>query len=236
MWSGYDLKLACDELVPSITHIINLSIIQKKFPSSWKISKVIALHKKDEMFLAKNFRPVSLLSVISKVLEKVIFLQLFKYLEDNSLIHPSHHAYRPSHNTTSAMLEMIGCWIEAFEDDDITAAVMVDQSAAFDVCDHVILISKLKIYGVQDCALAWFSSYLEDRKQTVYVEGSLSETRKLEKAGVPKYIVNKRREGSPSHLFFTIYFVVIFLRPFMINMKRRIMMILKKKKMNMKCI
>ena len=94
------LKIAIDELTPAITHIINLSIIQRKFPQSWKISKIIPLHKKDEMFLSKNFRPVSLLSVISKVLEKAIFLQLFEYLEENGLIHPSHYAYRQHYYST----------------------------------------------------------------------------------------------------------------------------------------
>ena len=105
--SSYVLKLAIDELVPAITHIINLSIIQKKFPESWKTSKVIPLHKKDEMIFPKNFRPVSLLSVVSKIVEKAIFLQVFQYFEENSLIHPSHHAYRPVHNTTTALIEMM---------------------------------------------------------------------------------------------------------------------------------
>ena len=60
------------------------------------------------------------------------------------------------------------------------------QSAAFDVCDHQILLDKLKIYGLQEATLEWFSSYLENRQQTVYIEGALSEMRKLEKAGVPQ--------------------------------------------------
>ena len=165
--SSYVIKLAIDELVPVITHLINLSIRDKKFPTSWKISKVVPLHKKDEMILPKNFRPVSLLSVISKILEKAIFIQLFSYLEENSLIHPSHHAYRPKHNTTTALIEMVDNWVEAFENDEITAVILCDQSAAFDVCDHKILLDKLKIYGLQEGALSWFSSYLENRSQRV---------------------------------------------------------------------
>ena len=90
------------------------------------------------------------------------------------------------HNTTTALIEMIDHWIEAFENKEITAVVMVDQSAAFDVCDHQILLVKLKIYGLQEATLGWFSSYLENRQQTVYIEGALSEIRKLEKAGVPQ--------------------------------------------------
>lgn len=184
--NSYVLKLAIDELVPVITHIINLSICQRKFPKAWKISKVIPLHKKDENILPKNFRPVSLLSVTSKILEKVVFLQLFQYFEENSLLHPSHHAYRPAHSTTSALIEMVDTWVEAFENKEISAVVMCDQSAAFDVCDHEILKNKLEIYGLQEGSLQWISSYLENRMQCVYIEGSLSEIRKLEKAGVPQ--------------------------------------------------
>ena len=90
------------------------------------------------------------------------------------------------HNTTTALIEMIDDWAEAFENEKITGVVMYDQSAAFDVCDHVILLNKLKIYGLQEGALAWFSSYLEDRKQSVYIDGTLSEIKKLERAGVPQ--------------------------------------------------
>ena len=138
------------------------------------------------MFLAKNFRPVSLLSVVSKVLEKAVFLQMFKYFEENNLIHPSHHAYRPMHNSTTALIEIIDDWVEAFENDEITAVVICDQSAAFDVCDGEILLSKLQIYGLQDGALAWINSYLSNREQMVYIEGALSECKKLDKVGVPQ--------------------------------------------------
>ena len=184
--SSYIIKLALEELLPAITHIINLSISQRKFPSSWKIPKIIPLHKKDEKILAKNYRPVSLLSAISKILEKAIFLQLFQYMEENALLHPSHHAYRPLHNTTTALVEMVDHWIDSFENGEITAAVMIDQSAAFDVCDHQILLGKLQIYGLQEGALAWLASYLENREQTVYIEGALFKIRRLGKAGVPQ--------------------------------------------------
>ena len=184
--NSYVLKLAQEELIPAITHIINLSITQKKFPDSWKISKIITLHKKGEMFLAQNFRPVSLLSVVSKVLEKAIFLQMFKYFEENNLIHPSHHAYRKMLTTTTSLIEMMDYWVEAFENGEITAVVMCDQSAAFDVCDHEILKSKLEIYGLQTGALDWICSYLSNREQMVYIEGALSKCMKLDKVGVPQ--------------------------------------------------
>ena len=81
---------------------------------------------------------------------------------------------------------MVDNWVEAFENDEITAVILCDQSAAFDVCDHKILLDKLKIYGLQDGALTWFSSYLENRSQRVYIEGALSDVRNLDNCGVPQ--------------------------------------------------
>ena len=81
---------------------------------------------------------------------------------------------------------MVDSWVEAFENKDITAIVMCDQSAAFDVCDHKILLDKLEVLGVDEDAIEWFSSYLDGRQQAVYIDGALSDKKLLEKAGVPQ--------------------------------------------------
>ena len=110
---------------------------------------------------------------------------MIKYLEENNLLHPSHHGFRSGHSTVTALVEMYDQWIEALENDKLSAVVMLDLSAAFDVVDHQILIQKLEIYGFEECYLSWFRSYLTGRSQQVYVEGSLSEPLHLE-AGVPQ--------------------------------------------------
>ena len=110
---------------------------------------------------------------------------MITYLEDNHLLHPSHHGFRFKHSTVKALIEMHDQWIEAFESDEVSAAVMLDLSAEFDVVDHDILIQKLRIYGFGKCSTSWLRSYLTDRTQRVYVEGSLSEPLPLE-AGVPQ--------------------------------------------------
>ena len=179
------LKLAKHQLVPVITHIVNLSIKNQKFPDSWKQSKVIPLHKKEEVTNPKNYRPVSLLPILSKVLERVIFEQMINYLENNKLLHHSHHGFRASHSTLTALVEMYDQWTEALEKDEATAVVMLDLSAAFDVVDHSILIQKLEILGFEECTVSWVSSYLSGRSQQVYIEGSLSDPLPLE-AGVPQ--------------------------------------------------
>ena len=168
-----------------ITHLINLSISSQIFPDSWKVSKIVPLHKKGELIHPQNYRPVSLLPVLSKVLERVIFEQMISYLEENQLLHPSHHGFRAGHSTVTALIEMYDQWIEALEREEVTAVVMLDLSAAFDVVDHTILLQKLEILGFKECSLAWLRSYLTDRSQQVYIEGSLSEALNLE-AGVPQ--------------------------------------------------
>ena len=173
---SFVLKLACDELTPGITHIVNLSIKCEHFPSMWKKSKVIPLFKKEDPTLAKNYRPVSLLPITSKILERVIYNQLIKYLEENKLLNPSHHGFRQNHSTATALLEMHSNWVEAVEEDKITAVVLLDMSAAFDLVDKNILIEKLKLYGLEENSTKWMESYLSEQSQQVYLDGELSES------------------------------------------------------------
>ena len=182
---SYILKLACDELTPAITHIINLSIEQRCFPAGWKTSKVIPLFKKKDATLPQNYRPVSLLSITSKILERIVYNQLIDYLEKNGLLHPSHHGFRKHHNTTTALLEMYTNWVENHEDDKVTAVVLLDMSAAFDLVDKSILIDKLKLYGLDEGSASWIESYMSERSQRVFLDGELSDALKVE-VGVPQ--------------------------------------------------
>ena len=172
---SYVLKLACEEVTPAITHIVNLSIGQSYFPTFWKTSKVIPLFKKGDSTIPKNYRPVSLLPITSKILERVVYEQLVKYLEDNCILHPSHHGFRKNHSTTTALLEMYSSWVEAYEQDKVTAVVLLDMSAAFDLVVKTILIEKLKLYGLDSSSSAWMESYLSSRSQQVFLDGELSD-------------------------------------------------------------
>ena len=172
------LKLIKNEISPVLTHIINLSISNKNFPHP-------CLHKKNEVLYAKNYRPVSLLSVLSKVLERCIFVQVVDYLECNRLLHPSHHGFRSNHSTLSALVQMFDTWVEAFEDDEVSAVIMLDMSAAFDTVDHDILLKKMDLYGFDQTAISWFRSYMTNRSQSVSIEGFLSQPQHLE-CGVPQ--------------------------------------------------
>ena len=121
-----------------------------------------------------NYRPVALVPIMSKVLERVIFNQLMKYLTENELLNPNHHAYRANHSTATAMLQMYDEWVQAVDKGKLTGVCLLDMSAAFDVVDHSLLCDKLAFYGFQEDFLDWLRSYLGDRKQGVCINGTMS--------------------------------------------------------------
>ena len=160
MIDTYIIKLIKPDILPALTHILNLSIATKVFPSSWKKSKVIPLYKKEDLLDPKNYRPVAIIPILSKVLERVIFNQMVSYLTAHSLIHPNHHAYRANHNTTTALLTMYDVWLDSLEKGEMAGVCFLDRSVAFDIVDHSLLLSKLDLYGFDSGMLTWVSSYL----------------------------------------------------------------------------
>ena len=181
------LKLVKSEVTPAVTHIVNLSIQNSVFPSLWKHSKVIPLLKpgSDDKLAPKSYRPVALLPVVSKVLERVAFIQTVQYMNEHSLMHPNHHGFRAQHSTTTAMLQIYDSWVEAANKGELSGVALIDQSAAFDCVDHSLLLAKLKLYGWNDSSLAWTEDYLRGRQQSCSVESFLSEPLQV-KCGVPQ--------------------------------------------------
>ena len=170
------LKGIADIVAPSMTHIINLSIQSGIFPSAWKWAKVVPLLKSTtaDKMLPKSYRPVALLPILSKVLEKVLFRQLVLYLEENNIVHPNLHGSRSGHDTSTALLQLYDKWVQEMEEDKIVGVLVCDQSAAFDLCDHSILLKKLGLMGLQEKSLNWVNSYLSQRKQSCFIDGELS--------------------------------------------------------------
>ena len=179
------LKLIVDDILPSVTHIVNLSIQQGTFPSLYKKAKIIPLLKKDDPLEAKNYRPVAILCILSKVIERTIFIQIVDYMNNNDLFHPNHHGFRAQHSTSTAMIQMYDSWVQAVDKGELTGVCMLDMSAAFDVVDHDILLKKLQLYGFDDGSLQWMKNYLSGRSQAVYIDGSLSSFLEVE-VGVPQ--------------------------------------------------
>ena len=104
----------------------------------------------------------------------------------NKLWHPNHHGFRPNHSTATALSQLYDFWIRGAEDTELSAALLLDLSAAFDVVDHKILLDKLQLYHFSPKTIAWFQSYLEGRKQIVVVESKLSDPKEIGDQGVPQ--------------------------------------------------
>ena len=163
------IKLVAELITPSLVHIINLSIETSTFPNIWKVAKVVPLLKSSscDPLELKSYRPVALLPIFSKILEKVIFRQFACYLESNNLIHPNLHGSRPGHSTATALIQMYDQWVEDVMDGKLVGLLICDQSAAYDLCDHKLLLEKLELLGLQGKESVWMHSYLNGRKQHI---------------------------------------------------------------------
>jgi hypothetical protein len=173
------LKIGSDVLVVPLTYIVNYSIVTGKYPSKWKIAKVIALHKKGDKKTLKNYRPVSLLAVAGMILEKVVALQIEEFFEKNNLLGKFQFGFRRNKSTISELLTLFDTILEAKEMRKEILIILYDLSAAFDTVPHQILIEKLQLYGFSKQAIKWMESYLSNRKQFVEVSGKRSSEQEI---------------------------------------------------------
>ena len=177
-----------DELVPVITDIVNKSLTSGEFPVSLKIALVKPLLKKislnPEIF--KNFRPVSNLSFLSKVIERVAAKRLFAHMSENELHDLLQSAYKPGHSTETALLRVQNDILSALDNKSGVFLALIDLSAAFDTVDHNILLTFLRdTIGLCESALEWCKSYLTGRTQCVSIDNVLSDVSDL-LYGVPR--------------------------------------------------
>ena len=132
-----------------------------------------------------NYRPISVISTIAKVFERIIYNQLYNYLHAHNLLSKYQSGFRPLHSTTTALLDATMEWFTNMDNGQINSVVFLDLSKAFDTVDHLILLRKLSLYGSSDSTIKWFQSYLTNRTQCCAVNGHLSSNRKI-KCGVPQ--------------------------------------------------
>lgn len=171
------LVFSCiDVLLPVITKMINLSLVDGVFADVWKCALVKPLLKKAGLDpLLSNYRPVSNLPYISKLTEKAVYNQLHLHMIDNSVYPEMQSSYRKGHSTETALLRVVNDILMKMNSQEVTLLVMLDLSAAFDTVNHDILIKRLhEELGIADSALSWFESYLHNRMQKVDIEGSIS--------------------------------------------------------------
>ena len=149
----------------AITLIINQSLKTGIFPEILKIAKVIPIYKKDDVKMFENYRPISILPAVYKMLDKTIFNQLHDYFQDNKLYCKNQYGFRRNYSTEYAALELIDQVILDMDKSEISFSIFIYLSKAFDTLDHNILINKLQYYGIKDTALYLFQSYLSNRRQ-----------------------------------------------------------------------
>ncbi len=157
-----------------VTHIINLSIYHGSIPSDLKSARVVPLYKKNSKTDLGNYRPVSILSILSKVLERVVYNQLENYLHCNSLMYNLQSGFRPAYSTDTCLIHMQDHIREEYDKGNYTGMVLLDLQKAFDTVDHVILLDKLGAMGLNKMAINWFRAYLTCRTQVTDVGGVFS--------------------------------------------------------------
>ena len=166
-------------IVNPLAYIWNLSLKQGVFPTEIKIANVLPLYKSDDPFCFNNYRPVSLLCVLSKVFEKIMYNSLLDFLEDQKFFVKEQFGFRILHSSYLALMILINKLIESLDRGEYVIGIFLDFSKAFDTVYHKILLQKLYHYGIRGPAYDWFYSYLTDRKQYVTYNGISSNTKNV---------------------------------------------------------
>lgn len=150
------IKDGVDILAAPLQHAVNLSIRLSTFPQDWKLARVKPIYKsKGESMDLGHYRPVSILGSLSKVLERVIFDQMFDYMITTHQLNEGHHAYRSNMSTVTGLLEFVNSCQRQMEEDNQSRALLIDMSAAFDMVDVGILVDKLARYNIDESTLRW---------------------------------------------------------------------------------
>ena len=165
------LKLLSNDIPTQFAELFNFSFSEGVFPSILKTCKVIPIYKKNSQLNCSNYRPISLLSNIDKILERIMYNRLYKFLETNNLIYSLQFGFRQKHLTSHALIHLTDKIREQLDKGNFACGIFVDFQNAFDTVDHQILIQKLNYYGIRGIANNWFSSYLQNRTQFVSING-----------------------------------------------------------------
>lgn len=179
------LKAAVDVVSDPLSKLFSRSLAEGKFPKAWKVAHVTPVYKKGEKSLCTNYRPISLLSCIGKVMEKCIQTHMFTYLTDHNLLTVSQSGFIPGDSTVFQLLGIYDDLCQSLDKQCTSQAIFFDISKAFDRVWHRGLIYKLYAIGIRDMLLEWIKDYLSDRTQAVVIKGCMSNYRCVH-SGVPQ--------------------------------------------------
>ncbi|CAB4022314.1 Hypothetical predicted protein [Paramuricea clavata] len=147
------LKISGPYIYEALTNLFNLSLTTNKFPTRWNIAKVFPLHKTEERDNANNYRPISVLSSIARLFERLVYNQMYAYLSKHRLINTRQSGFRSLHSTMTALLDMTNQWCFNIDKGMLNGVIFLDLKKAFDTIDHEILQMKLACYGLKECSL-----------------------------------------------------------------------------------
>ncbi len=176
----------CSDLIAeSLCLIFNRSITTGIFPNEWKCAKVIPIHKQGKRNCVDNYRPISIVPVVAKVFERIIYDQLYTFISESKLLTNYQSGFRGLHSTVTTLLEATNEWAYNIDSGNVNAVMFLDLKKEFNTVDHEILLNKLNAYGIKGTAGNWFRSYLNERNQKCFVNGHFSSSRLLQ-CGVPQ--------------------------------------------------
>ena len=179
------IKNSFDLYIQPLTHILNMSLTQGVVPNELKLAKVIPLFKSGDKQLIKNYRPVSILPVFSKIFERISYNRLYSFITQNNLLYKYQFGFKKHYGTNSALILLIDKIMNSLNNGDIVLGLFLDFSKAFDCVNHEILIRKMSKYGIRGLCLDWFIDYLSQRKQYVLYNGNKS-CEQIISCGVPQ--------------------------------------------------
>ena len=179
------IKLSVDIISPSLLEIIKMSLLSGCFPDSLKLAKIHPIYKGGPKSDPTNYRPISILPVASKLIEKHVTEHLFGYLNKYDLLHKSQSGFRKHHSCNTALIKLVDSWLKSIDNGELVGAIFFDLRKAFDVVDHNLLLQKLSMYKFDIVTFNWTKSYLSNRKQCL-TENKIRSSFQPVKAGVPQ--------------------------------------------------
>ena len=162
--SSYFLKLGMPILASPLSQIFNISMSQGIFPDDWKAARVAPVHKSGPTDDPSNYRPISVLPVVARLFGKLVYDQMYSYLNDNKLLYSKQSGFRSMHSVLSCLLKCTNDWYLNLDTGNFTSVTVIDLKKAFDTVNHEILLEKIYLYGIKDKEFYWFRSYLSHTK------------------------------------------------------------------------
>ena len=159
------LKLSKHVIAQSLTDIINKSLNTGVVPRAWKLARVVPIFKSGDTSCLNNYRPISILPIVSKIIEKAVHKQLTAFLDNSKILHPNQSGFRAMHSTSTVLTKLVNQWSLNVENKQLTGVAFIDLRKAFDTVDHELLLSKLRSIGCAEGSVKWFESYLSNRRQ-----------------------------------------------------------------------